>query len=105
MIQKYMKGENGDATLKVITAIAGSGILGVFAAGMISIANDAKIAIKVAEQHGQELLLMRGEVSSLRLEMMERTKDRFTAADGRYLEQQLRRIENDLDEHMKETGH
>ena len=48
---------------------------------------------------------MRGEVSSLRLEMMERTKDRFTAADGRYLEQQLRRIENDLDEHMKETGH
>lgn len=105
MIRRYIQGEEGDATVKVLTAIAASGVLGVFATGMISIANDAKIAISVAEQHGQELLMIRGEVASLRLEMVERTQDRFTASDGRYLEQELRRIEADLDEHMKETGH
>ena len=96
--------EEGDTTLKILSLIAGTGLLGVLAAGAVNIARDAQIAISVAEQHGQELLMIRGEISSLRLEMVERTQDRFTAQDGRYLEQELRRIEQDLDEHMKTAG-
>jgi hypothetical protein len=70
---------------------------------MMNTANDASIAVQVAAQHGEELLLIKGEIAALRIEMIERTKERFTSTDGRYLEQELRRIEEELDEHIKET--
>lgn len=87
----------------LIGFLVGSGLLGLLAVGMATVANNAQIAINVAEQHGQELLLLRGELVALRLEMVERTQDRFTASDGRYLKEELRRIEEDIEEHIK--GH
>jgi hypothetical protein len=91
--------ENHDPAAKTIIGfIVGSGLLGVLAVGWIAVAQQADIAISVAEQHGQELLLIRGELTALRTEMLQRTQDRFTAADGRYLEQEIRRIEEELDE-------
>jgi deoxyribodipyrimidine photolyase-like uncharacterized protein len=66
----------------------------------MSIASDAAIAIKVAEQHGQELLMLRGSMESLREEMKDRTRDRYTAKDAErfndYIERRLDEIDKDL---------
>ena len=77
--------------------LAGTGIIGVIAAGMMAVANDARIAINVAEQHGQEILILRGEVASLREEMVSRTRDRYTANDhiqyDRFIQERLDNLE------------
>lgn len=97
--------ESHDPAAKtVIGFIVGSGLLGVLAVGWMAVAQQAEIALSVAEQHGQELLLIRGEVNALRTEMLQRTQSRFTSQDGRYLEQELRRIEEEIEEHIKDTG-
>jgi hypothetical protein len=93
--------QNGNANTKSILAIiASTGILGVISAGYMAVANDARIAITVAEQHGQEILLIRGEIASLREEMRGRTVDRYTARDHeayeRYMEQRLKELEEDI---------
>ena len=86
---------------KVIASLAGTGIIGVIAAGMLAVANDARIAISVAEQHGEEILMMRGELSAIRVEMLNRTQDRFTLRDQlqheKYMESRLDEIEKKLD--------
>ena len=89
--------DHDPAAKTIIGFIIGSGLLGVLAVGWMAVAQQADIAISVAEQHGQELLLIRGELTALRTEMLQRTQDRFTASDGRYLEQEIRRIEEELD--------
>lgn len=93
-------GLNGNGTLgakTIIGFLVGSGMLGVLAAGMLAVANDARIAISVAEQHGKELLLVRGELVALRQELASRTQDRYTAKDHeqfeRYLMERIERIE------------
>ena len=89
----------------VIATLAGTGILGVIAAGMLAVANDARVAINVAEQHGEELLLIRGELSAIRNEMLQRTEDRYTSRDAaayeRYIEQRLAELERRLEEGIK----
>ena len=95
-------GNGNGATLKnVILVLISTGILGVLSSGMLAIANDAKIAIRVAEQHGEELLLIRGELNSLRVEMLERTKSRYTAIDAerheRYVIQRIEALEKQLE--------
>jgi hypothetical protein len=86
---------------KVLASLAGTGVLGVVAAGMLAVANDARIAISVAEQHGQELLLVRGEISSIRVEMVERTAVRYTSRDAaaheKYVERRFNELEKKLD--------
>lgn len=95
-----MANGNGHSGKQTIAFLVGSGILGVLAAGMLAVANDARIAISVAEQHGQEILLLRGEIVALREEMRERTLDRYTAKDHqqfeRYMLERIKRIEEDL---------
>ena len=94
---------NGDtvSTQKWMATIIGTGILGVIAAGMMAVANDARIAINVAEQHGEELLLIRGELSAVRKEMMDRTAMRYTSRDAlaheKYVERRFDEIEKKLD--------
>lgn len=92
---------NGNGTKNILVVLASTGVLGVLASGMISIANDAQIAIQVAKQHGEELLLIRGELSALRTEMLERTANRYTALDAarheKFVEQQIAYIEEQLD--------
>lgn len=86
----------------VIATLAGTGILGVIAAGMLAVANDARVAINVAEQHGEELLLVRGELAAIRTEMLQRTEDRYTSRDAqayeRYIEQRFVELERRLEE-------
>jgi hypothetical protein len=94
------KGEfNGNKT--ILTALAGTGILGVVIAGAMSVASDASIAIKVAEQHGEELLMIRGEMSSIRQELNNRTSDRYTGKEGarfeQYVNKRLDALEKQLD--------
>ena len=94
---------NGDHSFsnKVLASLAGTGVLGVVAAGMLAVANDARIAISVAEQHGQELLMIRGELAAVRTEMMQRTQFRYTSRDAeqheKYVERRLNEIEKKLD--------
>lgn len=96
------KHQNGYGAAKSLVAvIASTGIFGVIAAGYLAVANDARTALNVAEQHGQEILLIRGEIAALREEMRIRTLDRYTAKDAaayeKYVEQRLKEIEKDLD--------
>ena len=97
-----MPNENEKLAKAIVAALAGTGMLGVVAAGMLAVANDARIAISVAEQHGNELLMIRGELASVRKEMIARTEDRFTNRDGlaleKYMERRFTEIEEKLDE-------
>jgi hypothetical protein len=40
------------------------------------------VGLKLAEQHGESILLLREEVRLLRLEIKERTNDRYTNKDA-----------------------
>jgi hypothetical protein len=86
----------------LIVTLMGTGILGVIAAGMLAVANDARIAIGVAEQHGQELLLIRGEMAAIHSQLLERTMDRYTARDAenheKYIDRRVTELEKKLDE-------
>ena len=86
-----MANGESDFSKKVLASLAGTGVLGVVATGMLSISQSASIALDVAEQHGQEILLIRGEMSSIRTEMLSRTEDRFTSNDGKNLERYIER--------------
>ena len=74
-----------------ITAIIGTGILSILVSGAMSVSQNAQMAIRVAEQHGEELLLIRGELSAIREEMTNRTRDRYTGKDGARFEQYVNR--------------
>jgi hypothetical protein len=85
----------------IVVTLMGTGVLGVIAAGMLAVANDSRVALSVAEQHGQELLMIRGELAAVRAEMLQRTTDRFTSKDGinleKYIERRFLAIEKKLD--------
>jgi hypothetical protein len=49
---------------------------------MLSVSNEAAVGLKLAEQHGESILLLREEVRLLRLEIKERTNDRYTNKDA-----------------------
>ncbi len=70
----------------------------------INIAKDTEIALEVAKQHGEELLMIRGEISSLRAEMARRTQKRYTSEDAvkdfNYVNNNLNRIEGAINEHL-----
>jgi hypothetical protein len=99
---KLTNEKNGINNAKLVTSlIVGTGVVGVLVAGAMSVASDAAIAIKVAEQHGEELLMIRGELSSMRQEMNARTQDRYTGKDGarfeQYVNKRLDSLEKQLD--------
>ena len=71
------------------------------AAGMLAVSNDARIAINIAEQHGQELLMIRGELAAVRSEMLERTKMRYTSRDALQHEKYVERRLSEIGEHIK----
>lgn len=84
-----------------ISAIVGTGVISVLVAGAMSVSQNAQIAIRVAEQHGEELLMIRGELTSIREEMTNRTEDRYTGRDGArfeaYVTKRLDELEEQLD--------
>lgn len=96
----FSKEDTPITAARVIVTLAGTGILGVISAGMMAIANDARVAISVAEQHGQELLMLRGELNSIRNEMVERTAARYTTRDHeayeKYVDRRFAEMESAL---------
>jgi hypothetical protein len=99
---KLTNDKNGINNAKLVTSlIVGTGLIGVLVAGAMSVASDAAIAIKVAEQHGEELLMIRGELTSIREELNSRTSDRYTGKDGErfelYVNKRLDAVEKQLD--------
>jgi len=101
MFSRDDDGDHAFAT-KVLASLAGTGVLGVVAAGMLAVAQSASVALDVAEQHGNELLMIRGEMAALRKELMERTDNRYTSRDAasheKYAERRFDEIEKRLAE-------
>lgn len=69
---------------------------------MLSVSNEAAIGLKLAEQHGESILLLREEVRLLRLELKERTHDRYTSDDAERDLNYIRRDIAELKEAIKE---
>jgi hypothetical protein len=64
------------------TLVIPVGALTLLGALMLSVSNEAAVGLKLAEQHGESILLLREEVRLLRLEIKERTNDRYTNKDA-----------------------
>lgn len=86
--------------------LSGTGGLALLSAFLLTISNNASIALDVARQHGEELNELRIFQSSIRQELNERTQDRYTALeasrDMAFIERRLKEIESKLDEHKEQ---
>ena len=99
--------QEGDTHIKaLIGMLVSTGIVGLIVAGAVDVSKDARIALDVAAQHGEELLMIRGELAQLRQDMLDRTVSRYTAEEqeqfSRYLESRLDAIEKQLDRCCKQ---
>ena len=78
------------------------GIASVVLAFSLNTAKDAQIALSVADQHGQEILMLQQSIDNLRNEMRSRTQERYTSRDAdrdfRYLDERLKRCEKHLEQ-------
>ena len=87
---------------RVVVTLASTGIFGVLLVGMLSVASDARIAIEVAKQHGEELLMIRGELSAIRTEMIDRTALRYTSRDAdqheKYMDRRFEAMESRIED-------
>jgi hypothetical protein len=79
------------------------GALTLLGALMLSVSNEAAVGLKMAEQHGESILLLREEVRLLRLEIKERTHDRYTTRDAErdlnYIRLELAEIKEAFKDH------
>jgi hypothetical protein len=75
------------------TLVLPVGALTLLGALMLSVSNEAAIGLKLAEQHGESILLLREEVRLLRLEVKDRTINRYTSKDA---ERDLSYIRQDI---------
>jgi len=66
---------------------------------MMSVSNEAAIGLRLGEQHGNSILLLREEVRLLREEIKTSTRDRYTSKDA---ERDLTYIRRDIAE-IKDT--
>ena len=103
--EEHQEGNAGPK--QIITILVSTGLLGLLIAGAMDVSNDARIALNVAEQHGQEWLLIRGEIANLRKEMLDRTVSRYTAAEQaqyvKYVDNRLMQIERQLEKCCDKT--
>ena len=78
------------------TLVLPVGALTLLGALMLSVSNEAAVGLKLAEQHGESILLLREEVRLLRLEIKDRTDDRYTTSDAerdlQYIRQEIAEI-------------
>ena len=82
-----------NATWRVVVPI---GALSVLGALVLLVQKDAAIALDVARQHGEELLLMHREITLLKEE--KRKGERYTAEDA---EKDFRYLQRDIDMRIK----
>ena len=88
------------------TLVLPVGALTLLGALMLSVSNEAAVGLKLSEQHGESILLLREEVRLLRLDIKERTIDRFTAVQADkahfHLQKEIDEIHNELKDHEKQ---
>ena len=77
------------------TLVLPVGALTLLGALMLSVSNEAAVGLEMAKQHGESILLLREEVRLLRLEIKEKTTDRYTNKDA---ERDLNYIRRDIGE-------
>lgn len=75
------------------TLVLPVGALTLLGALMLSVSNEAAVGLKLAEQHGDSILLLREEVRLLRLEIKEKTHNQYTNKDA---ERDLAYIRQDI---------
>ena len=86
---------NGNGTVSVSWKLAFPlSALGLLGALLLTVQKDASIALDVAKQHGQELLLLHSELRIIEEDIRARTQLRYTSKDA---ERDLRYIQKDLD--------
>jgi hypothetical protein len=92
-------GKNGISPMNktISVLLGGTGGIALLTAFLMQISNQASIAIAVAEQHGQELLILKQEIGVIQ----SRTADRYTSIDAArdmaYLQRRLKEIEDKID--------
>lgn len=101
-----MADRSGNGTLWKLAAGLAGGIGSIFFAFAVNLSKDAQIALDVAKQHGEELLLLNSEIKALRIEISQRTHMRYTSDDAqrdmKYVERRLGQIEAEITSHMNE---
>jgi len=85
--------------------LSGTGGLALLTAFLLTISNNASIALDVARQHGEELNEIRILQQAFRTELMDRTADRYTAIDAArdmaFLERRLQELEDKIIDHKE----
>jgi len=65
------------------TLVLPIGALTLLGALILSVSNEAAIGLKLAEQHGESILLLREQISLLRADVKVGTRDRYTSSDAK----------------------
>ena len=102
-----MANGNGNAiNWRALGGLSVGGVASVVLAFSINTAKDAQIALEVAKQHGDELLILRSEINDLEQEMKIKTRLRYTSEDATedrvYIYRDMSRLEAMLKEHKQD---
>jgi hypothetical protein len=86
--------------------MGGGSLVAVVLGFSLTTAKDAQIAIQVAAQHGEEMLLLRQEINILQSEIRDRTQMRYTSKDAErdlgYIKRDVARCEALMNQHEVE---
>lgn len=78
-----MANGNGNGAAKITwNVVVPVGALGLLGALMLDVSKDAAISLDVARQHGEELLIVKGEMLMLKQDVRDRTQLRYTSKDA-----------------------
>lgn len=77
------------------TLVLPVGALTLLGALMLSVSNEASVALKIAEQHGEQLLRIQQQIDLLRTEQKDNFKSRYTSLDA---QRDLEYIKRDIAE-------
>ena len=95
----------GKVTWNVAIPIGALSLLAVLA---IDISKDLGHVMKIAEQHGQELLIQKADIHLLEVDVRDKTKLRYTSSDAtkdlKYVYKDIAACNLALEEHKK-NGH
>ena len=86
------------------TLVLPVGALTLLGALMLSVSNEAAIGLKLAEQHGSSILLLREEVRLLREELKDSAHTRYTSAHAQRDLGYIQRDINELKQALKEAN-
>ncbi len=85
------------------TLILPVGALTLLGALMLSVSNEAAIGLKLAEQHGASILLLREDIRLLRVDMKEGVHDTYTSEDAERDFKYIRREIGELKQVIREA--